>query len=180
MDKGHLPADTLSRIDSNVSAIENFDKDLRELLQSLARPEFPNTPHSSLRDMYLWISDKEPGYLITTFLTDVGSYSEEQRKKQRGYIVIGVNEFYTSKKCPVCEGFVGQVNIRRLHCPTCETNIQQRPLYLQPIDCQGCYPWMDGSSSSSSNGGGCGDSGSGSDRKRQEHPASRHHTRINP
>ncbi|KAG0259531.1 hypothetical protein BG011_002579 [Mortierella polycephala] len=122
MDKGHRHADTLSRIDSNIPAIENFvrlnkiignrqkiapmssmedghiclseldliaifwkDKGLRELLQSLARPEFPSTPHPSLQDMYLWISDKEPGYLITTILMDVRGYSEGQRKKQRGY-----------------------------------------------------------------------------------------------
>ncbi|KAG0251560.1 hypothetical protein BG011_007516 [Mortierella polycephala] len=122
MDKGHPPADTLSRIDSSIPAIENSvrlnnitgnrrkilpmssmedrhiclseldliaifwkDKDLRELLQILARPEFPSTPHPSLGDMYLWISDKKPGYLVTTILTDVGGYSEEQHKKQRGY-----------------------------------------------------------------------------------------------
>ncbi|KAF9110941.1 hypothetical protein BGX27_005676 [Mortierella sp. AM989] len=79
-----------------------------------------------------------------------------------GYIVVGVNEYYTSKKCPTCEEFVGQVEIRRLYCPHCKTfmhrdvmaghNIcnairghlhdQQRPLYLQPVDEKGEYPWM--------------------------------------
>ncbi|KAG0363795.1 hypothetical protein BGZ54_008042, partial [Gamsiella multidivaricata] len=33
-----------------------------------------------------------------------------------GYIVVRVNEYYTSKKCLTCEQFVGQVEIRRLHC----------------------------------------------------------------
>ncbi|KAF9176568.1 hypothetical protein BGZ51_000312, partial [Haplosporangium sp. Z 767] len=103
-----------------------------------------------------------------------------------GYIVVGINEFYTSKKCPACEGFEGQANIRRLRCPIWETNIhrdvmaghnitnivchhlihQQRPLFLQPIDSQGRFPWMDGSSSSSSSSGVSG-SGSSSDCKRQ-------------
>ncbi|KAF9990403.1 hypothetical protein BGZ75_001885, partial [Mortierella antarctica] len=98
-----------------------------------------------------------------------------------GYIVVGVNEYYTSKKCPTCENFVGQVNIRRLYCKHCRTYLhrdvmaghnignivrshllyQQRPLYLQPRDEAGKYPWMGGtgrgsntsssSSSSSSN-----------------------------
>ena len=78
------------------------------------------------------------------------------------YIVVGVNEYYTSKKCPHCEEFVGQVEIRRLYCSKCKTyfhrdvmaahnicNIvkghltkQERPLYLQPVDSTGAYPWM--------------------------------------
>ncbi|KAF9191351.1 hypothetical protein BGZ50_009406 [Haplosporangium sp. Z 11] len=82
------------------------------------------------------------------------------KTRSLGYIVVGVNEYNTSKKCPICEGFVGQANIRRLHYPTSETNVhgdamaghnsanivrhhlvhQPRPLYLQPIDSQGRYP----------------------------------------
>ncbi|KAF9982287.1 hypothetical protein BGZ65_003029, partial [Modicella reniformis] len=80
------------------------------------------------------------------------------------YIVVGVNEYYTSKKCPVCQNFVGQVEIRRLYYsqPQCKTYIhrdimaahnmcnairghllhQTRPLYLQPVDKDGNYPWM--------------------------------------
>lgn len=79
-----------------------------------------------------------------------------------GYIVVGVNEYYTSKKCPTCQNFVGQVEIRRLYCSNCKTyhhrdvmaghNIcnvvrghllnQERPLYLQPMDATGTFPWM--------------------------------------
>ena len=79
-----------------------------------------------------------------------------------GYIVVGVNKYYTSKKCPVCKKFMTQVEIRRLYCPHCKVfmhrevmaghNIanvvrghlinQQRPLYLQPVDKDGSYPWM--------------------------------------
>ncbi|KAF9080153.1 hypothetical protein BGX23_002572, partial [Mortierella sp. AD031] len=85
-----------------------------------------------------------------------------QKARSLGYIVVGVNEYYTSKKCPVCTEFVGQVDIRRLYCTKCQKymhrdvmaghNIanavqghlleQQRPLYLQPVDSDGKYPWM--------------------------------------
>ncbi|KAG0273532.1 hypothetical protein BGZ95_010663 [Linnemannia exigua] len=80
-----------------------------------------------------------------------------------GYIVVGVNEFYTSKKCPTCGEFDAQVNLRRLYCPTCQAFMhrdimaghnmcdivmthllaQARPLYLQPVDDDGHYPWME-------------------------------------
>ncbi|KAI1314437.1 hypothetical protein EDD11_002181 [Mortierella claussenii] len=85
-----------------------------------------------------------------------------QKAKSLGYIVVGVNEYYTSKKCPHREKFVGKVDIRRLYCSECKTymhrdvmaghNIcnairghlvnQVRPLYLQPMDKDGKYPWM--------------------------------------
>ncbi|KAF9182244.1 hypothetical protein BGZ50_005051 [Haplosporangium sp. Z 11] len=42
---------------------------------------------------------------------------------------VGVNEYYTSKKCPTCERFVG------------ELMYQRRPLYLQPMDANGRYVW---------------------------------------
>ncbi|KAF9197385.1 hypothetical protein BGZ49_002208, partial [Haplosporangium sp. Z 27] len=85
-----------------------------------------------------------------------------QKVRSLGYIVVGVHEYYTSKKCPVCENFVDQVEIRRLYCKTCKMymhrdvmaghNIcnvvrghllyQQRPRYLQPVAEDGNYPWM--------------------------------------
>ncbi|KAF8933039.1 hypothetical protein BGZ47_011067 [Haplosporangium gracile] len=43
------------------------------------------------------------------------------------YIVVGINEFYISKKCPTCFEF-----------------------YLQPIDKDGNYPWMEDDGSNSS------------------------------
>ena len=75
--------------------------------------------------------------------------------------MVGVNEFYTSKKCPVCEAFVGQVNTRRLYCPHCKSFIhrdelaghnmcniiqghlldQVRPPYLQPVYEDGTLVW---------------------------------------
>ncbi|KAF9312624.1 hypothetical protein BG003_006091, partial [Podila horticola] len=78
-----------------------------------------------------------------------------------GYIVVGLNEFYTSKKCPSCQEFVAQVTLRELFCPHCRkyyhrdvmaaqnmSNIvrgyienQKRPRYLQPMTADGRYPW---------------------------------------
>ncbi|KAF9923642.1 hypothetical protein BGZ65_008753, partial [Modicella reniformis] len=86
-----------------------------------------------------------------------------------GYIVIGVNEYFTSKKCPVCEDWVGQVDLRRHYCQNCKTRIhrdvmaghnianivrshlihQQQLLYLQPKDSQGNYSLMQTATSSS-------------------------------
>lgn len=37
-----------------------------------------------------------------------------------GYIVIGVNEYYTSQQCPVCEEFVGKVDMHRIYCLKCK------------------------------------------------------------
>ncbi|KAG0244112.1 hypothetical protein BG011_003038, partial [Mortierella polycephala] len=85
-----------------------------------------------------------------------------QKARSLGYIVVGVNEFYTSQKCPTCREFVGQVDLRQLYCSKCQKYIhrdimaghnmcnairghlleQQRPLYLQPQDSAGNYPWM--------------------------------------
>ncbi|KAF8920072.1 hypothetical protein BGZ58_004460 [Dissophora ornata] len=68
-----------------------------------------------------------------------------------GYLVIGVHEYYTSKKCPRCLQFVAQTkSIRRLYCTYCKKSMhrdvlaghnivnilkshvekQERPLYL--------------------------------------------------
>ncbi|KAG9066448.1 hypothetical protein KI688_001674 [Linnemannia hyalina] len=78
-----------------------------------------------------------------------------------GYIVVGQNEYYTSKKCPHCGLFVAQVTLRRLFCPHCHVyhhrdvmaaenmaNIiqgylidQERPEYLQPVASDGSLPW---------------------------------------
>lgn len=77
--------------------------------------------------------------------------------------MVGVNEYYTSKKCPICNNFVGQVDIRRLYCSECKTfmhrdvmaghNIcnviqghlfnQERPRYLQPRDANNIFPWSE-------------------------------------
>ncbi|KAG0292157.1 hypothetical protein BGZ96_004453 [Linnemannia gamsii] len=77
------------------------------------------------------------------------------------YIVVGINEYYSSKKCPDCQEFVAQVTLRQVYCTHCKRyyhrdvmaaenmcNIvqgylvkQERPRYLQPITQDGRYPW---------------------------------------
>ncbi|OAQ26276.1 hypothetical protein K457DRAFT_706861 [Linnemannia elongata AG-77] len=87
-----------------------------------------------------------------------------QKARSLGYLVVGVHEFYTSKKCPTCGNFVGQAeSIWRLYCYHCKkymhrdvmaghniVNIvrshveqQERPLYLHPVDKDGHYPWLE-------------------------------------
>ncbi|KAG0196672.1 hypothetical protein BGX33_001361, partial [Mortierella sp. NVP41] len=61
---------------------------LRSIIQSYAFPDFPSleVPRQvSLSDVHLWLSTTTPGLLITRLFTDVGRYSEDQRKKLRDY-----------------------------------------------------------------------------------------------
>ncbi|KAI1320520.1 hypothetical protein EDD11_000482, partial [Mortierella claussenii] len=79
-----------------------------------------------------------------------------------GYLVVGINEYYTSQKCPDCHNFIARVTIRQLYCTRCchyhhrdvmaaenmvkivrqclET--QTRPLHLQPVTKDGRHPWL--------------------------------------
>ncbi|KAF9160238.1 hypothetical protein DFQ26_005748 [Actinomortierella ambigua] len=95
-----------------------------------------------------------------------GTFEEFFIRKARalGYVVVGVNEFYTSKKCPTCHDFVCETkSLRRHYCSKCGKyrhrdvlaghnicNIlkstveqQERPLYLQPMNEDGSYVWME-------------------------------------
>ncbi|KAF9992821.1 hypothetical protein BGZ79_002596 [Entomortierella chlamydospora] len=78
-----------------------------------------------------------------------------------GYVVVGIREYYTSKKWPMCRKFVCQTeSIRRLYCrkyrhrdvleghdmcniPRASVEWQEQPDYLQPIDKDGNYPWKE-------------------------------------
>ncbi|KAF9286133.1 hypothetical protein BGZ88_009223 [Linnemannia elongata] len=93
-----------------------------------------------------------------------------QKARSLGYLVVGLNEYYTSKKCPACGSFVVQVDIRRFYCSNCQVyhhrdilaaenmaNIiqeylarQERPDYLHPVAEDGSLPWKARQSSSSS------------------------------
>ncbi|KAG9065426.1 hypothetical protein KI688_002751 [Linnemannia hyalina] len=85
-----------------------------------------------------------------------------QKARSLGYIIVGLNEYYTSKKCPHCGHFIAQVTLRRFYCPECQVyhhrdvmaaenmaNIvrgylekQERPEYLHPVAADGSLPWM--------------------------------------
>ena len=75
-----------------------------------------------------------------------------------------MNEYFTSKRCPECEGFVCKTEEWRwLYCPTCKRNWQRdvmaakdmcravnehlrkrsRLRYLQPQRKDGSFPWME-------------------------------------
>ncbi|KAG0349541.1 hypothetical protein BGZ54_004335, partial [Gamsiella multidivaricata] len=104
-----------------------------------------------------------------------------QMARSLGYISIGVNEFYTSQKCPRCENFIGRITVRRLHCRHCRRRYHRdamaaanmchivrsylngngRPRYLQPVRADGTYPWEEQTSVSSGNNGGSSPSDSG-------------------
>ncbi|KAF9118288.1 hypothetical protein BGX30_004680 [Mortierella sp. GBA39] len=106
------------------------------------------------------LGDFKSDYGLSSLHTAFCSYFV-RLARSLGYIVVGVNEFYTSKKCPVCQAFVGQVNMRRLYCSHCKTfmhrnelaghnmcNIiqghllhQERPQYLQPVYADGTIAW---------------------------------------
>ncbi|KAG0202137.1 hypothetical protein BGX31_003664, partial [Mortierella sp. GBA43] len=107
--------------------------------------------------------------------------------------VVGINEFYTSKRCPTCrmssrlkEDFVGRVTTRRLFCDKCHNPFREilaasnmvvvirshlihnsRSPYLCPIDDDGHYPWSPGGDGNDGDDGDDGDdeddSGDGDD-----------------
>ncbi|KAK3821501.1 MAG: hypothetical protein J3Q66DRAFT_333459 [Benniella sp.] len=86
-----------------------------------------------------------------------------RKARALGYIVVGVEEYYTSKKCPECHNFVGHTDLRHLYCSHCKAIVhrdvlgaqnivnavrgqlldQERPLYLHPVDQDGRYPWLE-------------------------------------
>ncbi|KAF9545295.1 hypothetical protein EC957_011049, partial [Mortierella hygrophila] len=99
-----------------------------------------------------------------------------------GYLVIGINEYFSSKRCPCCHDFVcATSDWRTLFCKICKRfwqrdvmaskNMnnaikdhlihQQRPLYLQPQRRDGTYPWMDVTTGGDSGGGGGGEGADG-------------------
>ncbi|OAQ23443.1 hypothetical protein K457DRAFT_1052320 [Linnemannia elongata AG-77] len=77
---------TLSELD--LSRIFWQSLPLKHLLQSYAHPDFQSIQYSdqvTQADVGLWLSTTTPGLLITRLLTDIGRYSEGQRKKLRNY-----------------------------------------------------------------------------------------------
>ena len=98
--------------------------------------------------------------VVSVFLLSLGLRALQCRAL--GYLVVGLNEYYTSKKCPHCRNFVAQVTLRQLYCPHCKAYFHRdvmaghnlcnvidgyllqghRPGYLQPIKADGTFPWM--------------------------------------
>ncbi|KAF9922742.1 hypothetical protein FBU30_007139 [Linnemannia zychae] len=95
-----------------------------------------------------------------------GAFQDYFVRKVRllGYVVCGINEFYTSQRCPDCCNFVWKTTEwRSLWCSTCKIIWQRdimaaknmcratkshllhrcRPMYLQPQRSDGTYPWQD-------------------------------------
>ena len=61
---------------------------LKEMLQSYAWPDFPSIEYCDQvrqTDIAMWLSRAIPGCLITKLLTDIGEYSEMERKRLRSY-----------------------------------------------------------------------------------------------
>ncbi|KAG0377717.1 hypothetical protein BGX24_005552, partial [Mortierella sp. AD032] len=94
--------------------------------------------------------------------TNFWKHQWDSEARSLNYLVVGVNEYYSSKRCPICHDFVcATSNWRSLYCKTCKTfrqrdvmasnNMnaavrshladQQRPLYLQPKRQNGTYAW---------------------------------------
>lgn len=76
---------TLSELE--LSTLFWRDPVLKARIQSVAREAFVNldADRVSLGDVSIWLAGAEPGKFITTFLTDIGGYSTEERKKLRNY-----------------------------------------------------------------------------------------------
>ncbi|KAG0195799.1 hypothetical protein BGX33_002587 [Mortierella sp. NVP41] len=76
---------TLSELD--LTKIFWQDPVLKRQLQVYAKPDYPKSPVDRITqdDVGYWIARKEPGYLITRFLTDIGSYTQEELGKKKDY-----------------------------------------------------------------------------------------------
>ncbi|KAG0030533.1 hypothetical protein BGZ81_002547, partial [Podila clonocystis] len=62
--------------------------------------------------------------LTNHILTAMGTH----RARSLGYIVLGIDEYYTSRRCPSCkcsgsdaQDFVGYIGLRRTYCSSCRT-----------------------------------------------------------
>lgn len=61
---------------------------LKALLQWYAKPDYPSLPSSdqvTLLDVDYWLSRKAPGHLLTRLITDIGGYTQEERRKLKNY-----------------------------------------------------------------------------------------------
>ncbi|KAF9346559.1 hypothetical protein BGX26_001918 [Mortierella sp. AD094] len=139
-----------------VKKLEEVEEQLSEFCGSLGKKLNPTNPVLIGVGLGQFKSTGRLSSLHSTFLDYFIPLAQSL-----GYIVVGLNEYYTSKKCPDCQNFVAQVTLRELYCPDCERyhrrdvmaaeNMsrivrgylaeQKRPRYLQPKTADGRYPW---------------------------------------
>ncbi|KAG0285569.1 hypothetical protein BGZ98_005448, partial [Dissophora globulifera] len=56
---------------------------LKEQLRSYARPTFTSLQDPSKADVIDWLKSLDPGHLINKLLTDIGGFTEEERRKKK-------------------------------------------------------------------------------------------------
>ncbi|KAI1299830.1 hypothetical protein EDD11_006366 [Mortierella claussenii] len=143
-----------------VRSLEDVGSPLRYILQQCRAEEAPVGARRAKAEEYRQITDS----LLTIVSGSLGVKQEDNTRSSTlewalarllGYIVVGVDEYYASKKCPIYEGFVGQANMRRFHFSKCKyfmhhnimathnmCNIIRRHLPKQQrLLCQPRYQW---------------------------------------
>ncbi|KAF9919060.1 hypothetical protein FBU30_011177 [Linnemannia zychae] len=144
--------------DSELCRKEEFYKVAEGLLNmiggSVGRPRMPHQRTVIAIGLAKFTSLHGPPGLDGTFQVFFINFA-----RSLDYLVVGINEHYSSKRCPDCHDFVcATSDWRRLYCEICKRFWQcDRPLYLQPQRRDGTYPWMDVTTASDGGGGGAGD-----------------------
>ncbi|KAG9067473.1 hypothetical protein KI688_012256 [Linnemannia hyalina] len=140
---GHSVMEFITRL-KQLKILESRDQPLMK-----EGPEY--TPNLLVRSIVIQLAAE----LKKIYHMEFTSFSN--RARSLGYTVVGVNEYYTSEKCPTC-GENGQTCEAFMHrdvmaghnmCNIVKTHLlmQTRPLYLQPVDVEGHYPWVEGGES---------------------------------
>ncbi|KAF8939596.1 hypothetical protein BGZ58_009202 [Dissophora ornata] len=160
--------------DAKVCRKEEFYKVAEGLLNmiggSVGRPRMPHQHVVIAVGLAKFTASQGPPSLDGTFQAFFVRLA-----RSLGYLVIGINEYYSSKRCPICHDFVcATSDWRTIYCKTCKRfqqrdvmasgNMnnaikdhlihQRRPLYLQPRRQDGSYPWVDVAAGGGSGGGG--------------------------
>ncbi|OAQ26935.1 hypothetical protein K457DRAFT_21758, partial [Linnemannia elongata AG-77] len=160
--------------DSNICRKEEYYKVAEGLLNmiggSVGRPRLPHQNVVIAIGLAKFTAVHGPPALNGTFQAFFINLA-----RSLGYLVVGINEYYSSKRCPHCHAFVcATSDWRTLYCTTCKRFLQrdvmasenmnnaikghlihqQRPHYLQPRRQDGSYPWMDAAAGDGSGGGG--------------------------
>ncbi|KAG9071286.1 hypothetical protein KI688_005497 [Linnemannia hyalina] len=175
--------------DSEVCRQEEFCKVAEGLLKmiggSVGRPRMPHRRVVIAIGLAKFTGVHGPPGLNGTFqafFINLVGHIFATTARSLGYLVIGISEYFSSKRCPYCHDFVcATSDWWTLFCKICKRfwqrdvmaskNMnnaikghlihQQRPLYLQPQRRDGTYPWMDVTTGGDSGGGGGGEGADG-------------------